>query len=172
MTHLHVFALNTDLDLRHTHLTRARGEVADLPPLADWLGVTVDPDEVELFPVRDLDNMTLSDYVTAAFAPESEIARGDRARIDALAGSVLLVPDRALGDAAGGAPKPGAALTLVASLPLAQADHVATLPRVDVDPLPMIDTEVPADIEEKSGSFLVPLVILAVIVVLIGWLLF
>lgn len=168
MTTLHIFALNSESDLRHTHLTRARGETVHLPPLADWLGVAVDTGEVELFPLKDLDDMSLSDYVTAAFAPEAEMARADRARMDALDGSVLLVPDTALG----GAAKPGAALTLIASLPLAQADHRASLPRAEVDTLPMIDTEVPEEMGGKSGSLLVPFAILAVIILLIGVLIF
>lgn len=126
---LHVFALNIDPDLRHTHLTRAMGEKPDLPPLADWIGVDrLNTRDIELFPVADLGEMPLSDYITAAFAPEAEIAGDLRARLNALDGSVMLVPDKALG----GVPAPGAQATTIAAIPLARPDHAARLPRADV----------------------------------------
>lgn len=121
---LHVFAVNTETDLRHSHLTRAQGEATDLPPLGDWLGVGVDTDEIELFPIRDLGDMPLSDYITMAFAPE-RLSSDEARRLNALEGTVLLVPERALAVAA----KPGAELTLIATLPLAAADHRADLPK-------------------------------------------
>lgn len=133
MTTLHLFALNADLDLRHTHLTRAKGEAPVLPPLKDWLGVPrVATGEIELFPVKDLDDMALSDYVTAAFAPDDDIPAETRTKLDALDGSVLLVPDTALD----GAPDPKAEATLIATIPLARPDHAADLPPADVQPLP------------------------------------
>ena len=96
---LHVFAMNTETGLRHTHLTRAQGEAPALPPLADWLGTAVETDEIELFPIRDLGDMMLSDYITMAFAPEA-LDSDDARRMNALLGDVLLVPERALGGAA------------------------------------------------------------------------
>jgi hypothetical protein len=125
---LHVFAVNAETGLRHTHLTRAQGEAPALPPLADWLATAVDTDEIELFPIRDLGDMMLSDYITMAFAPKA-LEGEDARRMNALLGHVLLVPARALG----GKPRPGAALTLIASLPLAGADHTATLPKAAMD---------------------------------------
>lgn len=125
---LHVFAVNAETGLRHTHLTRAQGEAPALPPLADWLGTAVDTDEIELFPIRDLGDMMLSDYITMAFAPKA-LEGDDARRMNALLGHVLLVPERALA----GQPTPGAALTLIASLPLAGADHQATLPKAAMD---------------------------------------
>jgi hypothetical protein len=128
---LYVFAVTAKTEVRHTHLTRASREVADLPPLTDWLGAEVDTGEVELFPIRDLGDMTLSDYITMAFAPEA-IAPQTLRKINGIKGSVLLVPERALSEE----PAPGKEATLIASLPLAGADHAASLPKADVTPPP------------------------------------
>jgi hypothetical protein len=128
---LHIFAVTVAPDLRHTHLTRAEGLAPDLPPLTDWLGAEVDTGEIELFPVRDLGDMALSDYITMAFAPEAIPPQAQR-KINALKGHVLLVPERALSEE----PAPGKQATLIASLPLARADHVAELPKADVLTMP------------------------------------
>ena len=135
---LFVFALNAPMDVCHTHHSRAQGEAPALPPLADWLGAGVDTDEIELFTLKDIGDLRLSDYIDLAFAPE-DIPSDAARRMNALEGAVLLVPGRALS----GEPAPGAALTLIASLPLAQADHSAALPKAAVtglaaapDPLP------------------------------------
>jgi hypothetical protein len=125
---LHVFVVNAALDLCHTHYSRPKGTPApDLPPLADWLGTEVDTDEIELFTLKDIGDLRLSDYVDMAFAPE-DIPSDAARRINALEGSVLLVPDRAMT----GTPTPGPALTLIASLHLAKPDHSAALPKADV----------------------------------------
>jgi hypothetical protein len=128
---LHIFAVNAETQLRHTHLTRANGEAPALPPLTAWLGAEVDGDEIELFPVGDLGDMSLSEYVTMAFAPE-RIAPPVARRMDALKGHVLVVPDRALG----AEPAPGPEVTPVAALPLAAADHGGSLPKADMTPPP------------------------------------
>lgn len=128
---LYIFALNADPDVRHTHLTRAQGETVELPPLTDWLGAEVDEAEIELFPVRDLGDMTLSEYVRLAFAPEVMPSQDTR-RMDALRGTVLLVPERALSEE----PAPGPEAKLIASVPLARPKHDGTLPKADVTPMP------------------------------------
>ena len=126
---LHIFAVNATLDLCHTHHSRAQGgPPPDLPPLADWLGASVDSDEIELFARKDIGDLRLSEYVDMAFGVVG-MGADDARRMDALGGAVLLVPDRALG----GPPRPGAMLTLVASLDLAQADHRAALPKAALD---------------------------------------
>jgi hypothetical protein len=127
---LHIFAVNATLDLCHTHYTRAQGAPEPaLPPLADWLGGPVDTDEIELFAIKDIGDLRLSDYVDMAFGVEG-LSADDARRMDALEGSVLLVPDRALG----GPPAAGAALTLIASPSLVRPDHRASLPKADVRP--------------------------------------
>jgi hypothetical protein len=132
-TDLHVFAVNGASDLRHTHLTRVEGDTPDLPPLAEWLGVDrVDTDRIELFPVSDLGDTRLADYVTMAFEPAEPIEGETRARLNALQGSVLIVPDAALDDP----PRPGGAVTPIATLPLAQPDHRADLPRAEARQAP------------------------------------
>jgi hypothetical protein len=128
---LYIFAITAPEGLRHTHLTRAEGLAPDLPPLTDWLGAEVDTDEIELFPIRDLGEMALSDYITMAFVPEAIPPEAQR-RINAIKGHVLLVPERALSEE----PAPGKQAVLIAALPLARPDHAADLPKADVAPLP------------------------------------
>lgn len=128
---LHIFAVTVAPDLRHTHLTRAEGLAPDLPPLTDWLGAEVDTSEIELFPVADLGEMTLGDYITMAVAPKA-IAPQTLRKINGIKGHVLLVPERALSEE----PAPGKQATLVATLPLIRPDHAAQLPKADVTPLP------------------------------------
>lgn len=167
MTSLHVFALTIDTDLRHTHLTRAQGESVDLPDLADWLGVaTLDTDEIEVFPVKDLGDLSLGDYVDLAFAPEA-IDRQDRARMDALEGTVLLVPDTALS----APPAPGPNAAPVATLPLSQPDHDAALPKAAITPLTS-DIETPELPRKRVNPMLLwliagKLVLIGVIVALV-----
>lgn len=121
---LHIFAVNAEVDVRHTYLSRSQGKGAALPNLAGWLGLRqggLNSDEIEIFPLSDLAGMALSDYVATAFdildAPLGQTA----ARLNALDGHVLLIPASAIA----GEVKTGAELTLVASLPMAQADHSA-----------------------------------------------
>jgi len=167
MTTLHVFALNTDdPDLRHTNLTRALGERPELPPLAEWLGLeSLNTSEIELFPVKDLGDMSLSDYISAAFSPDPDIPAATRQKLDALDGSVLLVPDSAFAIA----PTPGPEATAIATLPLARPDHSADLPAAEVTP-----TTKPADPtpEPQSRHFgkVVWLMMAAVAVGFILWL--
>jgi hypothetical protein len=75
--------------------------------------------------------MTLSEYVRLAFAPEAMPAQDTR-RMDAIKGTVLLVPERALSEE----PAPGREAKLIASVPLARPDHEGDLPKADVTPLP------------------------------------
>lgn len=116
---LYVFAVNQSLSVRHTHLTRHQGETPELPPVADWLGVDVNTDQIELFPVTDLSGLGLSSYLTTAFAVEDSALGDDARRLDALQGPVLLVPS----DAMSGVPVPGPTVTQVAVLPMAEPDH-------------------------------------------------
>lgn len=126
MNRLHVFALNAPVTVSHTNLTRQTGAAPTLPPLAEWLGLdTLDTDRIELFAPSELGEMALSDYIRLAFAPEGEIPAAEQLRLNALDGAVLLVPEAAMG----GAATPGPEATLVAAIPLAQADHAATLPK-------------------------------------------
>ena len=143
---LHIFAVNAQTGVRHTHLTRAAGDAPVLPPLTDWLRAEVDAGEIELFPVGDLGDMALSDYVAMAFAPEA-IPPEDQRRMNSLEGHVLLVPERALP----GEPAPNAALTLIASLPLARPDHGGTLPKAEVTPPPR-PAPAPAEDPKRRGA--------------------
>lgn len=159
---LHIFAVTVPEGLRHTHLTRAEGLVPDLPPLTDWLGAEVDTSEIELFPVRDLGEMQLSDYITMAFAPESIPQQVSR-KINGIKGHVLLVPERALSEE----PAPGKQATLIASLPLARPDHVAHLPKADVTPLPR-PAPAPRPTRQGPGALVWVLAALALVIGLVA----
>ncbi|MCY4180804.1 MAG: hypothetical protein OXC60_12845 [Litoreibacter sp.] len=131
MADLHIFAVNADLEGRHTYLSRSRGETMALPDLASWLGLDqggLNLDEIELFPAEDLAGMALSDYVTTAFdleaAPEAQLS----ARMNALEGHVLLIPGAVLA----GEVQTGPELTLIARLPMARPDHSSDA----LEPLP------------------------------------
>lgn len=167
MSMLHVFALNEPVAVTHTHLTRQKGEVAVLPPLAEWLGVeAIDTDDIELFAINDLSDMALSDYIRLAFAPEAAIPTATVTRLDALDGAVLLVPDKALSAPA----SPGPKANLIASLALARADHVADLPKAKVAPLP--SAAPPAQHEAGPPLALYALIgmaILAALIFFVGW---
>ncbi|MBY4893771.1 hypothetical protein KUL25_13455 [Rhodobacteraceae bacterium N5(2021)] len=166
MTHLHIFALNEPVAVSHTNLTRQQGLTPDLPPLAAWLGVdSLDTDEIELFPIKDLSDMALSDYINLAFAPEDPIPSAIVTRLDALDGAVLLVPEDGLATP----PNPGPQATLIASLPLARADNTASLPKASTTPMPN-----PAAPRHEVGPpialyALIGMAILAAIIVFVGW---
>lgn len=160
---LHIFAVNAELDLRHTHLTRARGEAPLLPPLKDWLGVErVATGEIELFPVKDLDDMRLSDYAEMAFATDTIEGR-DKARIDALEGPVLLVPAQALS----GALAPGPELTQIATIGVVQPDHQAVLPKAEVERLPQPEQEADSPRRGDAPVLVIALIGLAVVIGLV-----
>ncbi|AHM03117.1 hypothetical protein roselon_00688 [Roseibacterium elongatum DSM 19469] len=165
---LRIYALNVDSDARHTNLTRARGESVEMPPLAEWLGVDdLDHREIELFPLDDLGDMPLSDYVTRAFDPDPAINATTANRLDALSGSVLLVPGRALQDT----PRDSRELTEVAILTLAQADQTGALPKADLAPpptLPEQEDRPPEKMRRITIVFLLTALALAGLVVLLG----
>lgn len=166
MTHLHIFALNEPVTVSHTHLTRQKGEAPELPPLADWLGVTkIDTDEIELFLIKELSDMALSDYIALAFAPEDTLPRDAQTRLDALEGAVLLAPDTALPAPA----KPGPQATLIASLPLARADNSASLPNASTTPLPNPAPTEPESSPQIALYALIGMAILAALIVFVGW---
>ncbi len=169
MTRLNIYALNAPNDVTHTNLTRQKGEAPPLPPLADWLGVDrIDTDAIELFPISELGGMALSDYIMLAFAPDGLIPRDIQTRLDALEGSVLLVPDDAL---PGTTAAPGPSATLIASLPLTRPNHDAALPKADVTPTPR---PAPAPQERESTPpialfALIGMAVVAAIIVIFGW---
>ena len=162
MSSLYVFALNGPSDLRYTHLTRAKAELVALPPLAEWLGTAVlDATKIELFPVKDLDDTLLSDYVMMAFAPEEDLPRETRERMDALEGSVLLVASEAIE----GAPVPTASLTQIAEVILAKPDHSAELPKVATDPIPRPEPDpTPPPTQPRRGIGMLVMAIISVII--------
>jgi hypothetical protein len=166
---LHILALNLPVDTRHTHLTRQQGAHPDLPPLADWIGVAdLDTDRIEMFPLEDLAGMPLSTYAAEAFDLEEGAMAGAAARMDALEGAVLLVPSSAVDRT----PEPGAKATLIASLPMARADHAAEMPAASLARKPPAGaTPAATGRAGSTGTVLVGLLLAAALAVLIWWVL-
>ncbi|GAA5077996.1 hypothetical protein N0B44_10775 [Roseibacterium beibuensis] len=165
---LRIYALNVDSKARHTNLTRARGEISEMPPLTDWLGVEVlDHREIELFPIEDLGDMRLSDYIRSAFDPAEAIRAETALRLDALSGSVLILPGRALEEE----PDPGSELTEIAVMEIAVPDHEASLPKADLTsaaPTPQAEDLGPEKTRRWAIVFLLTALVLAGLVLLIG----
>jgi hypothetical protein len=158
---IYVFSVTAPAGLRHTHLTRASGEAPDLPPLTEWLGAEVDTDEVELFPVADLGDMSLSEYVTMAFAPETIPPQAAR-RMNAIKGHVLLVPERALAEE----PAPGKEAREIAALRITPADMTGQLPKADMTPPPRPDPA-PAAPPARRGTLIWVLIALGLAALLV-----
>lgn len=167
---LHVFAINSDLgEVRHTHLTRAQDTPPpDLPDLATWLGVPVATDAIELFPVADLAPLTLTDYLRDAFDVPEKILSPHAARLSALDGHVLLIPDAALS----GEPVDSAQVTAIASLPITGANQsqaaVPKMPEPDrtLDPArkPMSDARMSGMVAMAALAVLFLLVLVMVLI--------
>ncbi|MEJ6392787.1 hypothetical protein V8J82_05930 [Gymnodinialimonas sp. 2305UL16-5] len=169
MTHLHVFAVNEPVSVSHTNLTRQKGETPALPPLTEWLGIdALDTDAIEIFLLSDLGGMALSDYIQLAFTPETGIPAEERARLDALEGAVLLVPETAMQ----GTTRPNAKLTLVATIALAEPDNNANLPKATLTPsAPKTPHTEPAreSVPPIALYALLGIAAFAALVILFGW---
>lgn len=166
-SHLQVFAVNAPLDIRHTYLSRSTGQEVKLPNLAGWLGLRqggLNTDEIELFPLQDLADMPLSGYVATAFDISDDPLGQTAARLNALGGHVLLVPDAAIA----GQVTTGAELTLIASLPMARADHSAqALQPTPPDPIAQPEPApkpVPAPPKQNYSAALIAFVLAFVLV--------
>lgn len=149
MSALVILAVNEDLgELRHTNLTRLRGEAPDLPALAEWLGTEVDTSAIELFPVRDVASMGLSAYLREAFSvSEAELSEISPA-LAQLDGHVLLIPESALT----GTLSLGPELSLIGAPAVDAVDHVARdLPKADVGPQSPPPTKPPMSQARVSG---------------------
>lgn len=87
---LRLFAL--DMTREQVKFLREPGAIADL------LGVDeINPEDVEIFPVEDLDELGLPGYLIEGHAvPEDQIAP-DRARLAAQTGHVMILHSRAFG---------------------------------------------------------------------------
>lgn len=144
MSFLQIFALNMPVTVRHTNLTRQQGLGPELPPLAEWLRTPeLNLQKIELFPIKDLDDLSLPDYLSAAYDIAPEDLREAAPRLRALGGTVLLVPSAALSEAA----NPGPEATEIARLPLPEARHDAVLPKADIPRSPSA-----TPVEEKSSK--------------------
>lgn len=95
-----VFALNIARDEIGTWQAPQPGTANGKPaqwPLRDALGITsLDPDGVEIFTIEDISDYGLARYLTEASGYDESAVAQDKARLDALAGPVLLLHSRAL----------------------------------------------------------------------------
>lgn len=68
---------------------------------AQVLGVeTLDPANVEIFPLSDLNELGLAGYLTEGLGVPAEQLDGDRTKLNALTGWVMILRSRAFGDRA------------------------------------------------------------------------
>ena len=136
----------------------------------DWLGRKVSESGVELFPVSDLSGLGLWHYLREGQAiPEAELA-GDRARLDALDGYVLILFSSAFGGVAARL-EPDPSLTLIGTYreerAIMSAPPIATesaLPQPGGAELAPIATP-----RGKAGSALVGLALATLVVLAIVW---
>ena len=163
---LHIFAVNAQLNIRHTYLSRSKGESTQLPNLAGWLGLRqggLNTDEIELFPLKDLADMPLSSYLATAFDIIDEPLGQTAARLNALGGHVLLVPSAAIA----GDILTGAELTEIATLPMARPDHSAEAlkpaPAQPAPPEPEPKPQGPAPGKRRVSPILIALVLAIVL---------
>ncbi|NRB16820.1 MAG: hypothetical protein HRU33_04370 [Rhodobacteraceae bacterium] len=87
---IRVFAL--DMPPEQTRFLREPGALAQV------LGVEeINLDQVEIFPISDLEELGLAGYLTQGCAVPADQLRGDHARLSSLSGHVLLIRSRAFG---------------------------------------------------------------------------
>lgn len=172
--HVRVFAVNGEWDvgnLRQTFLSRLDPD-APVPAhevLAQLLGTAeFDPAYVEIFPVADVAELGVSRYLSDALDVKESALSKDRGKLDALAGSVMIVlsaafPGKALSFT------PGAALTLIGTYPTEAAvePSAIALPNPGGEAIPS-----PEDSETRQsralGSGLIALIIGVGLLIAIG----
>ncbi|MEM8581777.1 MAG: hypothetical protein AAGF50_11335 [Pseudomonadota bacterium] len=160
-----VFAVNSGApvaDLRQTFLSRLENESSQLAPdmIAELLGThIIDAAYVEVFPTKDVSDLGLSQYLTQALEVREDVLRDDRARLDALEGSVMIVLSAAFGGKAATL-SPGAALTLIGTYPTEQAVSPSSMPLPDPGgtAMPGVQKNVTAP-SRRLGSGLVALIV-------------
>ena len=135
-------------------------------PVEQALGVdTLDPDHVEVFPVKDLEGLGLSGYLEQGMGVPEDQLRDTRAQLDAVKGWVLVLSSKAF-DGDGQSFTPRAPLRLLASF---SEDR----PPVKFEPLPSeaatgtLAGSTPAPAPRKTRGWTGPLILLVVAVALI-----
>ena len=115
---IRVFALSMTDD-------EARALKDDPDAINTALGADVDAEQVEIFPISDLEGVGLAGYLIEGNAVPSEQIAPDRAKIDRLGGWVLIVFSRAFGGSAITL-TPDPALTLIGTYGEVPTDWSAT----------------------------------------------
>lgn len=168
--HLHVVALNDQLEESTTFLSRQAGDpVPDTAGLAEALGLpALDASHLELFPVKDLGDMRLSDYIQEAFAPAGPVDADTRARLNAIDGHVMLLLEEAIPP--GASIQAGPRARLIASMPLEQPDHSADLPKANSASPPPEPTPLsrPEPSRRNSLRWLLALLAIGALILVIG----
>lgn len=105
--------------------TEAKALKSDPAAVNAALGAEIDTEQVEIFPISDLEGIGLAGYLTEGNAVPPAQLVPDRAKIDKLSGWVLIVFSRAFGDAAMTL-TPAPALTLIGTYGETPIDYRAT----------------------------------------------
>ena len=90
---IHVFSVSDGkLKLAHqTYLSQLSEQPADTVVLPDAFGAAIDATYAEVFAIRDIEPMGLRDYLTQAHDIPAETLARDAARLDGLAGDVVVL---------------------------------------------------------------------------------
>ncbi|MCV3270671.1 hypothetical protein [Roseobacter sinensis] len=166
---IRVFAINAPPD-------EIKDQLASMPKpdLARQLlnSPHLDTTSVEIFPVSDLTGMGLTAYLTEGYAVEENALATDRAKLDALAGYVLLLFSESF-KGASATLSPSAELTLIGSY--REYRPAAGGPTIDAESArpysgtPQMTPNVPA--RGPAGSAMVVLAIIVLIGLGLWWLL-
>jgi hypothetical protein len=96
--HAHGLVRVFGLDLEPDEVKAFAAEGAEGWPLQDALGAeALDPDRVEVFPVRDLEGLGLSGYLRDGLGVDEDDIGADAARLDSVTGHVAVVTSAAFG---------------------------------------------------------------------------
>ncbi|MEM9757395.1 MAG: hypothetical protein AAF914_15440 [Pseudomonadota bacterium] len=163
---LHLFTITPAPKVRHTDLTRQRGEAPALPPLAEWLGLdALDTDRIELFPLSDLGVLQIGEYLVSAHDADPDAVAAEAEALRGIDGAVLIVPDRAMT----GAPEATPPARAIAVLPVPAPVGAAHLPPANSTGETAPPPPGPAPTGRKPARHLVVVAAL-VLAVLIVWL--
>ena len=110
-------------------------------------GAALDTAHVEVFPLADLGDMALPDYLIEGAGVRAKAIEPDRAKLSALGGSVMVIYSSAFGGKAL-ALKPDRALTLIGSYPQEGTDWTGAIDLSTPSALP----QTPADPVKKRPS--------------------
>ncbi len=155
---IRVFALSmTDAE--------AKGLRDDSGAITALLGAEIDTEQVEIFPISDLEGIGLAGYLTEGNAVSPGQLAPDRSKIDKLGGWVMIVFSRAFGSAAATL-TPAPALTLIGTYGETPIDWRATETVVSEAAKPY--TAPPATVKKPPSDAAMSGRVATVVLVLLG----